>query len=84
MTEEDKDWPAEIDAIEVKLKLAKVTQRRLCESAGVHQSTWNRWKFGATKPTARTWRDIEAALLELKVEELAVAAAEGVANGRAA
>ena len=47
--------PAEISAIETRLKENKVSIQDVCDAAGVNRATYQRWKSGDTMPLWKTW-----------------------------
>lgn len=59
---------AEIMRMEGGLAKAGATARALCDRAGVNQSTWTRWKSGATAPNLSTWGRVQSAYAELTAE----------------
>lgn len=46
----------EMDLIETRLKAAGHTVTKLCETAGLARSTWDRWRRGETEPNFKSWR----------------------------
>lgn len=56
---------AEIANIERRLGGQGVTVKRLCDAAGIDQSTWSRWKAGSTNPNMATWMRVLSAVNEI-------------------
>ncbi|OKH89225.1 helix-turn-helix transcriptional regulator [Thalassospira sp. TSL5-1] len=56
----------EIDRIEARLEAKKITVERFCGKAGVHPTTWCRWKRGKM-PSLRMWNKIVEAEKSLPV-----------------
>lgn len=56
---------SEIAHIEAELSAGGHTVKALCARAEVNQSTWTRWKNGATEPNTATWRKVKAAFADL-------------------
>lgn len=56
------DIPATIMRIETAARAAQVSIDDLCEAAGIHRATWQRWKAGTKLPTMRKWISFEAKL----------------------
>lgn len=52
---------SEIAEMEGQLSAAGQTVKALCETAGVNQSTWTRWKAGSHVPNLATWRKVREA-----------------------
>ena len=56
-----------IQQIEQFCEQAGITPVELLRRANVHPSQWSRWKAKKFEPRLKTWRDIEAAMAEIKV-----------------
>jgi transcriptional regulator with XRE-family HTH domain len=52
------------DDIERLAKLAGLTLKEVCSRAGIAQSTFSRWKAGATEPTLDVYRRLRDAVLQ--------------------
>lgn len=55
------EHPDDIPQMEVTLKRLGVPVSRLCENAGINQSTWGRWKRGVVQPNFTSWNSVVAA-----------------------
>lgn len=62
------DAKAEIEAVERKLIAIGKGVPEFARAAGVHPSTWRRWRNGETSPNLRTWQKVAAELARLEVQ----------------
>lgn len=58
--------PPEIARIEAEAEQYGISLGDICQSAGVHRSTWQRWKSGRVGPTWRKLEAVKAALAEAR------------------
>lgn len=65
-----------IQRIECGLSDKGISVKELCTIAGINQSTWTRWKSGATTPNMATWSKIESAFDDLTSDAKKAEAAE--------
>ena len=76
-------FQAQIQEVEGRLRVAKVSVSRVCREAGVDRSVWHKWKFSGAAPRAATWNAVRAVLKPIigEVADLPVPPAE---SGKAA
>ena len=56
---------SQITEIEESLAEAGLTVKRLCEEAGIAETTWSRWKNGSFFPSHLKWQKIKIAFESL-------------------
>ena len=61
--------PNDIPEMEDALKVAGFSVARLCEDAGINQSTWGRWKRKEFSPNFKVWERVVSAYIALTNKE---------------
>jgi hypothetical protein len=56
-------------ALETRAADAGVSIKMVLDKAGVHRTTWGRWKSGDSRPLKDTWDSLEAAIDELAKDQ---------------
>lgn len=56
---------------EERARSAGLSIAELCRRAGIFQSTWTRWKSGATQPNFKSWNAVIRALEDAERGEAA-------------
>lgn len=63
--ESDAAFAEKIEDMSRKMRGHRISGKAFCTRAGISESTWCRWKSGASKPQMRKWIDAKAALKAL-------------------